>query len=303
MSTASRPQETFSITSARASEGGIALDQRVTSSLLDHRGVVGVPAYAVLAESATSGAYWRTFTESVATVQSFLALSAGAPARVGDLLNATAVLAYRDEHYGVPTVTVTNDSHDVVCSGVGRTVRVGRSTAALRALDPVTLSTGSATPAAPPAVDTTISVIDPAWDGRRILTALARGDIARGPLSELLAVSITATDGLVVTVEPQPWMANVLGAIQGGVIASIIGEVCSLAGQAHTGPGDTYTLVDLSVYYFRSPPVDGRALTISTTADRVGRRIATVSAMMADHGGTEYVRAVANIAYDRADAF
>jgi hypothetical protein len=31
--------------------------------------------------------------------------------------------------------------------------------------------------------------------------------------------------------------------------------------------------------------------------------MATVSATMTDHGGTAYVRAVANIAYDRAHAF
>lgn len=81
MSTASRPQEIFSITSARVSEGGIALDQGITSGLVDHRGVIEMPAYGVLAESATSGAYWRTFAEPVGTVQSFLTLCAGVPAR------------------------------------------------------------------------------------------------------------------------------------------------------------------------------------------------------------------------------
>ncbi|WP_328351831.1 PaaI family thioesterase [Mycobacterium sp. NBC_00419] len=301
MSTANRPQELFSIGSVRRSEGGIALDQQLTTSLLDHRGVIEMPAYAVTAESATSGAYWYTFAEPVATVQSWLALSAGAPARVGDLLSATASMAHHDEHYGVPTVTVTNGSRDVVCSGVGRTVRVGRSTAALRELDRVEIANrAGALPPAPPDVDTTISDIDAGWDGRRTLEAIGRGEIARGPLCELLAITVAATDGdPVVTVDPQPWMANVLGAIQGGVIASIIGQACSLAGQAHTGPGDTYAIADLSVYYFRSPPVDGRPLTMATATDRVGRRMATVSASMSDPGGTEYVRATANIAYER----
>ncbi|WP_163807075.1 PaaI family thioesterase [Mycolicibacterium anyangense] len=303
MSTASRPQEIFSITSARVSEGGIALDQGITSGLVDHRGVIEMPAYGVLAESATSGAYWRTFAEPVGTVQSFLTLCAGVPARVGDLLCATGVMAYRDEDYGVPTVTVTNQARDVICSGVGRTVRVGRTTAALRELDPAAFSTSSAMPPPPPDVDNTVSDIPPRWDGRRILTALARGDIARGPLSELLAVTVTADEEPIVAVEPQPWMANPLGAIQGGVIAALIGQACSLAGQAHTAPGDTYMIADLSVYYFRSPPVDGRSLTMSTSTQRLGRRMATVSAVMADRGGTEYVHAMANIAYDRSGAF
>jgi hypothetical protein len=73
----------------------------------------------------------------------------------------------------------------------------------------------------------------------------------------------------VMTVEPQPWMAK----------------------------------ADLSFHYFRSPPVDGRSLTLATTTERIGRRMATVSATMTDHGGTDYVRAVANIAYERARAF
>lgn len=303
MSTANRPQNHFTIGSVRLTEGGIALDQLLNPTLMDHRGVLGMPAYAITAESATSGAFWYVFSEPVATVQSWLALTAGAPVHVGDMVCASATMAHYDDSSGTPTVTVTNSNQDVVCSGVGRTVRVGRSTAELRALDRATMATRSHPIPEPPAVDTTVSAIDPGWDGPRILGALGRGELARGPLAELLAIRVTATDELVVTVEPQPWMANVLGAIQGGVIASIIGEVCSLAGQAHTGPGDTYTLADLSVYYFRSPPVDDRTLTVTSTTDRVGRRIATISATMTDHGGTEYVRAVANVAYDRAAAF
>jgi uncharacterized protein (TIGR00369 family) len=116
-------------------------------------------------------------------------------------------------------------------------------------------------------------------------------------------MTVDIEDEPVMTVAPQPWMANPLGAIQGGVIASLIGHACSLAGQSHTGPGDRYTLADLSVFYFRSPPVDGRPLTLATTTERVGRRMGTGEATMTDAAGTRYVRAVANIAYERAAAF
>jgi acyl-coenzyme A thioesterase PaaI-like protein len=64
----------------------------------------------------------------------------------------------------------------------------------------------------------------------------------------VLAMTVRLDDEPVMTVEPQPCMANPLGAVQGGVIASLIGQACSLAGQAHTGPGDSYTLADLSVH-------------------------------------------------------
>ena len=302
MSTANGPQAAFAVGDVRVTEAGISLDQQMTVRLVDHRGVLEMPAYAVMAESVTSGAYWYTFTESVATVQSWLALTAGAPARVGDLLRATSVMAHRGDLYGTATMTMTNGAHDVVCSGVARAVRVGRTSDALQALDRDKIASPTGPLAAPPDVDTTVSDLDPGWDGRQILTAISRGDIARGPLCDLLAMTVRLDDEPVMTVDPQPWMANPLGAIQGGVIASLIGQACSLAGQAHTGPGDSYTLADLSVHYFRSPPADGRSLTLATTTERVGRRMATVSATMTDHGGTAYVRAVANIAYDRARA-
>ena len=303
MSTANGPQAAFSVGDVRVTEAGISLDQHMTVRLLDHRGVLEMPAYAVMAESVTSGAYWYTFTESVATVQSWLALTAGASARVGDLLRATSVMAHRGDLYGTATMTMTNGSHDVVCSGVARAVRVGRTSAALQALDRDEVAKPSAPMAAPPAVDTTVSAIDPSWDGRQILTAIGRGAIARGPLCELLAMTVHLDGEPVMTVDPQPWMANPLGAIQGGVIASLVGQACSLAGQAHTGPGDSYTLADLSVHYFRSPPADARSLTLATTTERVGRRMATVSTTMTDDAGTDYVRAVANVAYERARPF
>ncbi|TGD86678.1 thioesterase [Mycolicibacterium sp. CH28] len=297
------PQAAFRIGSVQVSEAGIALHQHVTADLVDHRGVVEMPAYAVLAESVTGGAYWYSFTEPVATVQSWLALTAGAPVQVGDRLHGVSVLSHHDDRYGTATVTVTNGSHQVVCSGVARAVRVGRTSDAVQALDKGTIDTAADTLPAPPVLDATVSAIDPDWDGRRILTAICRGDIALGPLGELLAMTVSEGADPVMTVAPQPWMANPLGAIHGGVIAAIVGHACSLAGQAHTGPGDRYTVADLSVHYFRSPPVDGRSLTLATTTERVGRRMGTVSATMTDAGGTGYVRAVANVIYDRASAF
>ncbi|MEZ0358307.1 PaaI family thioesterase [Mycobacterium sp. SA01] len=300
MSTPNGPQSVFCVGNTGVSEAGISLDQQVNSTLVDHRGLLEMPAYAVMAESVTSGAYWYTFAEPVATVQSWLALTAGARPTVGDRLHAVSAMAHRDDAHGTATMTITNGSHEVVCSGVARAVRVGRSTEALRALDKDAIAEPVETLPTPPDIDTAVSAIDPDWDGRRILTAISRGDIARGPLSELLAMTVESADEPILAIDPQPWMANPLGAIQGGVIASIIGQACSLAGQAHTGAGDSYTLADLSVYYFRSPPVDGRSLTLATTTERVGRRMGTVSATMTDAAGTPYVRAVANIAYERA---
>lgn len=83
MSTPNGPQSAFCVGNTRVSEAGISLDQQVNHTLVDHRGLLEMPAYAVMAESVTSGAYWYTFAEPVATVQSWLALTAGARPEVG----------------------------------------------------------------------------------------------------------------------------------------------------------------------------------------------------------------------------
>lgn len=304
MSTVNGPQAAFGVGSTRVNEAGIALEQQVTGAHADHRGVVEMPAYAVMAESVTSGAYWYSFSEPVSTVQAWLALTAGAPARPGDRLRAVSVLSHRDDMYGTATVNITNGSADVICTGVARAVRVGRTSEALLAIDKDKLAQSSGEVPPTPHVGADVAPIDPGWDGATILSAISRGDISAGPLSELLAITLEADGGdPVLTVSPQPWMANPLGAIQGGVMASIVGQACSMAGQNHTGPGDRHTVADLSVFYFRSPPADRGALTLATTTERVGRRLATVSATMTDAIGTLYARAVANIAYDRARAF
>lgn len=304
MSSAHRPQEVFGIGGIQVGEAGLALQQRVHAGLVDHRGVLEMPAYAVLAESVTSGVYWYSFPESVATVQAWLAMTAGRPAGIGDTLRAAAQLSHRDERYGTATVTVRNQSDDTVCTGVARAARVGRTTPELQGIDRRQLSVQDGPVPARPQSAPAVAPLDPGWDGRRILTAITAGEISGGPLGDLLAMTIIDCAGdPVLALAPQPWMANPLGAIQGGVIAAIVGHACSLAGQAHTRPGDRHTLADLCIFYFRSPPVDRGPLTLITRTDRAGGRLASVTATLTDATGERYARAVADIAYERADAF
>ncbi|MGV0791414.1 PaaI family thioesterase [Mycolicibacterium sp. XJ1819] len=301
VSRADGPLAKFGVGNMRTEAAALVLEQHVSEALVDHRGQVEMSAYAVMAESTTSAVYWHSFTEQVATVQAWLAMTAGTPARVGDRLRAASELSYRDESHGTSTLTVTNTAGATVCTGVARAVRVGRNTDALRALDKGDL-TGTYPLPPPTAVGGTgPAPLDPEWDGGRVLWAIARGEVAAGPMAELFSTTLTLTEaGPVLGLIPQPWMANPLGAIQGGVIASMVAHACSLAGQAHTGPDDRYTLADMSVYFFRSPAADAGALTLTTATERVGRRLATVSTTMTDHTGTAYARAVADISYQRS---
>lgn len=159
------------------------MDQYVGPAVTDHRGLVEMPAYAVMAESVTSGAYWYSFPEPVATVQSWLALTAAVPAQVGDRLTGKSRLTHRDESYGTSTVAVHNPGGDVVCSGA---VRVGRTTAELRAIDKDELSASATELSLPPQPQTPALPIDPGLDGTAVLSGMRRGAISMGPLAELL---------------------------------------------------------------------------------------------------------------------
>ncbi|HZE16082.1 MAG TPA: PaaI family thioesterase [Mycobacterium sp.] len=102
------------------------------------------------------------------------------------------------------------------------------------------------------------------------------------------------------TITDRPWMANPLGAMQGGVVAAIISQACSFAGQLSAGPGQQYALVDLTASFWRSPPVDIGEITVTTMLDKLGRRIGTASATMTGPDDVPLAHAVADIQYGRA---
>ena len=166
----------FGIRSFGYRDGGMSSEQILEHAITDHRGRIEMSAYAVMVESVTSGAFWYSFNAPVGTVQSWLSLTAAAPA-----------------------------------------------------------------------------------------------------------------------VSPRPWMANPLGAMQGGVVAAIISQACSFAGHLYAGPGQKYALGDLTASFWRSPPVDIGEIAVTTMLDKLGRRIGTVSATMTGPDDVPLARAVADI--------
>ncbi|MDT5323127.1 MAG: hypothetical protein QOF25_279 [Mycobacterium sp.] len=75
--------------------------------------------------------------------------------------------------------------------------------------------------------------IDPGLDGKQILSTISDGGMSAGPICQLLSATVTSSeDRIWLAVSPQPWMANPLGAMQGGVIAAIVGQL-------HTIPGSS----------------------------------------------------------------
>ena len=266
----------FAISRPRYDGGVMSAEQVLNHAVADHRGKIEMPAYAVMVESVTSGGFWYSLDAPVGSVQSWLSLTAAAPARIGQRLFATSRLIQRDDAYGALTVQILDDDRDVVCAGVGRCVQVSRGSDSLAAIRH----------APPPPPD------------QQILTGISDGRIAAGALVDLLSATVTLADDRVrLIVAPQPWMANPLGAMQGGVVAAILGQACSLAGQTHTAPGQQYALVDLTAHFWRSPPVVAGAITVTTGLHKLGRRIGTVSALMVAADDVPLARAVADVQY------
>ncbi|WP_233425386.1 PaaI family thioesterase [Gordonia otitidis] len=124
------------------------------------------------------------------------------------------------------------------------------------------------------------------------------GQRERGPLAELLNARIDPagpSTGLRLVVDTQAWMGNMFGTMHGGVIATIVGVACSFAGQRQTHAGQDYRVGDLSVAFFRSPPVDGSRVSVDVEAVKVGRRIASFSARMTGPDGTLLAEGAADI--------
>ena len=138
----------------------------------------------------------------------------------------------------------------------------------------------------------------PDLDGETIIAQIVSGQRERGPLAELLNARIDPagpSTGLRLVVDTQAWMGNMFGTMHGGVIATIVGVACSFAGQRQTHAGQDYRVRDLSVAFFRSPPVDGSRVSVDVEAVKVGRRIASFSARMTGPDGTLLAEGAADI--------
>lgn len=291
MSAQSNTQSAFAIQHVSHEGGEVVQHQQLSAAVADHRGLIELPALAVLVDTVGGIPFWRSFGAEVATVQARLSMSAEGRAGVNDEVVAAARLVHRDDVYG-STVVHLATAGGPVCSALARSMRVGRGVApgaSARWRESAAVP-ATAEQALPPA-------IDPELDGKRVVAGIADGTLSPGPLVEMLNASVGFTEeGVHLRAQPHAWMANVLGSVHGGVIAALLGQACSLAGQVHTGPGQGYMLADVTVNFFRSPRVD-EPLVVTTEPEKIGRRIGSVSAAMTGADGTPFARAVADVHY------
>ncbi|MDL9937865.1 PaaI family thioesterase [Gordonia sp. ABSL1-1] len=295
------PLATFQVGNLEHSgELGVVGEQQLTARFADHRGRIDLPALGVVFDHLGGIPYLlQQLPTGGLTLQSRLALSKLGHIDVGDRLSCTSTLAAHDDQWGVTTVEVRTGTGRVCCVGTARNTVVARAAELPISVEDeaggdIPDSAAAQGVVLPPALDSSLT-------GRDIVEHLSCGTLVPGPLVELLNGRVDiAGEGrdavLRLTVRTESWMGNMFGTMHGGVIATIVGQAASLAGQAHTAPGQDYSVADLAIGFYRSPSVHGGEIVAEAVPIKLGRRIGSFEVTLTD-GDTLLTRGTADIHY------
>jgi uncharacterized protein (TIGR00369 family) len=274
-----------------ADSAPIAMTQSLGTRILDHRGLVDLPALLVLVDD-LGGVPFALADRSSSSLQARLTMSMGARPDRGDVLRGDSELEMFDDALGSTTVRVVRDD-EVVVRGQARSVRVGRTV-----IGESGVVVGEPLPAPdeaepPPTIDPTLS-------GAAVIASIADGTLRIGPLAELLNATIIDPDptALRLAVETSRWMGNFFGTMHGGIISTIAAQAASLGIQANMPTGHDYQLIEFTIAFLRSPAVDGQRITATVNPVKIGRRLSTVDVLLQDAEGTLVARATADARCD-----
>lgn len=295
-----RPSDVFGVGNVVEHADVITAEQLMSGRFADHRGRIDLPALAFLFDHVCGMPFYRSVSPEAASLQARLSVSMCGPVAVGDHVIGQARLRSSEGDRGTSSVEIAARRRGLCCIGTARSVRVGRAAQ----FDPIAqdcsdvLVTNEIDFDRVPSNDTGL----PGFD---IVTQIARGDRAAGPLVELLGGRVASCAGLGdrrgysvrYVSATAAWMANTFGTMHGGVIATIGAQACSLAAQAHTAAQQDYRLDDFSIGFFRSPEVKGREIIVDVTPVKVGRRIVSFQASMTAEDGTLLSQATADASY------
>ena len=273
-------------------EHGLVYEQELGARFHDHRGQSTLGSVGVLLDTAVAGTVYASLPCGQRSVAASLTVSSAKA-----LPTSGMVAAYgRSEHIDVEAGTglasgSLRDADGDVCAIIGaRGVVVDRN---------FDHTGGSTTPQLPsPGL---AAAQDDAELSQRlgldVVQGIALGDIPRGAMAALLEleVRIVETGAVTAALTPQEWMANSMGTLQGGILLAVADQICGLAAETATDPGERYRVLDLRTDFVRSPDVTGPDIRLEANVVRVGRRIELVEARIATSGGKLLTRASASV--------
>lgn len=276
-------------------EHGLVYEQELGKRFHDHRGQSTLGSVGVLLDTAVAGTVYASLPNGQRSVAASLTVSSA------KALPASGVVAAygRSEHIDVEAGTglasgSLRDAAGDVCAVVS-----ARGVVVDRKFD----HSSDEGVAALPSVDTIAGAAaeDDAELGQRlgldVVQGIALGDIPRGAMAELLALElrIVETGAVTAVLTPQEWMANSMGTLQGGILLAVADQICGLAAETATDPGERYRVLDLRTDFVRSPDVTGPDIRLEANVVRVGRRIELVEARITTSGGKLLTRASASV--------
>lgn len=275
-------------------------EQQLSARFADHRGRIDLPALGVLFDH-LGGIPFQLMNLDIGgfTIQARLSISAQGHVGIGERLTSSAQIATHDDNYATTSVEIRTSSGTVCCVGTARNVVVGRSG------EPISAD-GEAGGDIPDGADADgirlPEAIDPKLAGRDIVAEIANGTRDAGPLVDLLngrvEIEGSGADAVLrLRARTEDWMGNMFGTMHGGVIATIVGQAASLAGQVHTAPGQDYSVSDLAVGFYRSPAVHGGEVIAEVVPIKLGRRIGSFDVTLTAHDGMLLSRGTADVRY------
>ena len=113
------------------------------------------------------------------------------------------------------------------------------------------------------AVDTVDLADDgPEPSGLDVLRAIQAGDLPRPGVARLLGLEMEEVElgRVAFSMGPRPDMANPMGTMHGGIVATLLDTVMGCAVHSSLDSGVGYTTLDLDVRYVRSAPLTGEAV-------------------------------------------
>lgn len=129
--------------------------------------------------------------------------------------------------------------------------------------------------------------------GLDYLQAIVTGQLPPPPIANLLNMQLVEVSQgrAVFTVQPSEYHYNPIGAVHGGLAATLCDSAMACAIHSTLSPGKAYTTVELHVNYIRPIIVQTSLLRCIGQIIHVGRRIATAEARLLDNDDKLYAHA------------
>ncbi len=123
--------------------------------------------------------------------------------------------------------------------------------------------------------------------GLELLTFIADNPDSFKGIGALLGMRVDEVSHgrAVFSVDTQPAFSNPLGAVHGGICATLLDSAMGCAVHSTLEAGVGFSTLELSVNYIRSVPTDGGRLTATGTTIHVGRTTATAEGRVVDEQG------------------